>query len=232
MIPHRIRAASLLVAVAGLLAGTATAHAQTIPSPYRYIETAHAVSVFSGYLATDRGDEGFWPASGPLIGAQYTGRFAAPVAGVVRLWAAPTERGVFSRENASDPESDIVQLEETSAMVVGGEVGLRLLLTGPRTWHSLAPFIEATGGMMSVAGSRTEQERELPSSQIIDYGPSFAVGVGAGTDWFLTDRVSLNLAARATFWRLKTPEGLGPEGREDTSWTPNIGVAIGAAYHF
>lgn len=232
MMAPRFRAKILLLAAAALLAGTTTAQAQTIPSPYRYIETAHAVSIFSGYLATDRGEEGFWPASGPLIGAQYTGRFAAPVAGVVRLWASPSERAIFSRENASDPESEIVQLDETSATVVGGEVGLRLLLTGPRTWYKLAPFIEATGGMISVAGSRTEVERELPSSQIIDYGPSFAVGVGAGTDWFLTDRISLNLATRATFWRLKTPEGLGPDGREDTSWTPNIGVAIGAAYHF
>lgn len=223
----------LAIAVITLLAGASSAaQAQTIPSPYRYIETAHAVTLFSGYLATDRGDEGFWPASGPLIGAQYTGRFAAPVAGVVRLWAAPSERAIFSRENASDPESEIIQIDDASAVIIGGKVGLRLLLTGPRTWHSLAPFLEATGGMMSVAGSRTERERELPAGQIIDYGPSFALGVGAGTDWFLTDRISLNLAGRATFWRLTTPEGLGPDGRETTSWTPNLGVAIGAAYHF
>lgn len=228
MSARRVVVAAALVA-ASLVA--ARVEAQTIPSPYRHIESPHAVSVLGGYLSTDRGEMGIGVASGPLFGLQYTGRFAGPVAGVVRLWGMSTERAVLSRD-VSDAEAEPVVADETSSMLAGGEVGLRLLVTGPRTWYSLAPFVELTGGMLAVAGSRTELESELPADQVIDYGPTFAVGAALGTDWFLTDRISVNVAGRGLLWRLTVPEGLTSDGREDSEWTRNFGVTVGAAFHF
>lgn len=217
--------------LAATLAGGTVLEAQTIPSPYRHIESPHALSVLGGYLNTERGEMGTGVASGPLFGLQYTGRFAGPVAGVVRVWGMSTERAILSRD-ASSAEAEAVVVDETSSLLAGGEVGLRLLVTGPRTWHSLAPFVELTGGMLAVAGSRTEVESELPADQIIDYGPTFAVGTALGTDWFLTDRFSVNVAGRGLLWRLTVPEGLISTGREDSEWTRNFGVTVGAAFHF
>ncbi|HEX6924512.1 MAG TPA: hypothetical protein VF167_03755 [Longimicrobiaceae bacterium] len=229
----RNRAAALLLAAAALsTAEPYAAEAQHIPSPYRHIEPAQSLSLYSGYLSTSRGDVGIGLASGPTIGLRYAGRIAAPVAGIARLSMTPSERTIFGRENVNDPASPLTELGEVSATIVAAEAGLRLLLTGPRTWHALAPYIEATGALVSVSGSRTEEERELPTNQVVDFGPSFAVGVGTGTDWFLTDRLSINLGLQGLLWRLSIPEGLSSTGREDSEWTRNYGVTVGAAYHF
>ena len=229
----RARVLTLLMMGAGVLSmAAAPATAQTIPSPYRHIERAQSLSLYGGYLSTSRGDLGIGVASGPTVGLRYAGRIAAPVAGVARVSFTSSERTILSRENASDPESELVELGDASAGILAAEAGLRLLLTGPRTWHSLAPYIEATGALLSVTGSRTEEERSLPSNQVVDFGPSFAVGVAAGTDWFLTDRVSVNLSLNGLLWRLSIPEGLSTTGREDSEWTRNYGATIGAAFHF
>lgn len=225
---RRIAAAFALIAA---VAGAARLEAQTIPSPYRHIESPHAISVLGGYMNTDRGEMGLGVASGPLFGVQYTGRFAGPVAGVVRVWGMSTERAILSRD-VSNAEAEPVVADETSSLLAGGEVGLRLLVTGPRTWYRLAPFVELTGGMLAVGGSRTEVESELPANQVVDYGPTFAVGTALGTDWFLTDRFSVNVAGRGLLWRLTVPEGLTSNGREDSEWTKNFGVTVGAAFHF
>ena len=66
----------------------------------------------------------------------------------------------------------------------------------------------------------------------MDFGPSFAVGVAAGTDWFLTDRISTNLSLQGLLWRLPIPEGLSDTGSEEAEWTRNYGFSIGVAYHF
>jgi hypothetical protein len=216
-----------------LLGGApAAVQAQNIPSPYRHIEPVHSVSFFAGYLATERGDLGLGLASGPTFGARYAGRFAAPVAGVVRLSATPSERTIYGRANASDPTSPLNELGTASATILAAEAGMRLLITGPRTWNSIAPYLEATGALMSVAGSRTEAESQLASNQIVDFGPSFAVGVSLGTDWFLTDRLSTEIAVQGLLWRLNVPEGLSSTGSEEAEWTKNLGVSIGGAFHF
>lgn len=229
---QRERFFACLIGACLLTVAPAVLAAQTIPSPYRHIERVHSVSALAGYLAIDRGELGLGMASGPTFGLAYAGRFAAPVAGVVRLSVTPSERTIYTRPNANDPQAPLTSLGEASAAILSAEVGVRLLLTGPRTWNSLAPYIEATGGILSVAGSRTTEESELPESQIVDFGPSFAVGMAAGTDWFLTDRISTNLALRGLVWRLPIPQGLSSTGSEETEWTRNYGVTIGAAFHF
>lgn len=227
---RHLRAACLAALLAAAL--PAVVAAQDIPSPYRHIERVHTLNAFGGYLATSRGELGLGLASGPTFGLEYAGRFAAPVAGVVRLAATPSERTIYRRENANDRESPLTAVDEASAAILSAEVGVRLLLTGPRTWNSLAPYIQATGGLIAVAGSRTEVEESLPTGQAVDFGPSFAVGLAAGTDWFLTDRISTNLSLNGLLWRLPIPEGLSTTGSEEAEWTRNYGVTIGAAFHF
>src|SRR5690606_27556378 len=102
----RNRAAALLLAAAALsTAEPYAAEAQHIPSPYRHIEPAQSLSLYSGYLSTSRGDVGIGLASGPTIGLRYAGRIAAPVAGIARLSMTPSERTIFGRENVNDPAS-------------------------------------------------------------------------------------------------------------------------------
>jgi hypothetical protein len=228
-----LRSASVgAIALAALALMPAAGDGQQIPSPYRHIETAHSLSLYAGYLALDKGEIDLGLASAPTFGLRYAGRFAAPVAGVIRLGIAPSERTILRRQNANDPSSPLTVLDETSATLLSAEAGFRLLLTGPRTWHGFAPYLEGTGGLMSVAGSRTAEESQLPAGQIVDFGPSFAVGVAAGTNWFLTDRISTEIAVQGLLWRLSIPEGLSDTGEKESEWTRNLGVTIGGAFHF
>jgi hypothetical protein len=227
-----IRTVRGLVAACLVGAAPAALSAQTIPSPYRHIEPVQSVSLFAGYLSTSRGDLGLGMKSGPSFGVRYAGRFAAPVAGVVRLAMTPSERTVYRRPDPNDLEAPLEALGDASALILSAEVGGRLLLTGPRTWHSLAPYLEVTGGLISVSGSRIEAESELATNQVVDFGPAFAGGVGLGTDWFLTDRISTGISVQGLLWRLSVPEGLSDTGSKEAEWTRNFSLSIGGAFHF
>jgi hypothetical protein len=84
---------------------------------------------------------------------------------------------------------------------------------------------------MDFAGS-SDLEEDLAEGEVVDFGPAFAVGVGAGTDWFLTERLSVRLEARNHLWRLTTPQAFTTTGEEDTEWTNNLGLTLGAALYF
>lgn len=225
---------AVLVTLTLLLAPAlaARADAQSIPSPFRYLERAQSVSVFGGYLITDGGRFDLTPRSGPIAGLRYLGRFAGPVSGEVVVGAVPTDRTVYARTNVTDPTAPLTRITETDALLLTAEAGLRLSLTGPRTWHGLAPAVAATAGLVADVGGRADEEKALPANQLVPLGPAFAVGISAGTDWFLTERLSLRLLAKDHLWRREIPEGLTGARRSETEWTHNIGVTLGAAFHF
>jgi hypothetical protein len=224
----------LRLALVGLLAlavRPAPLRAQSIPSPYEYVERAQSVRLFAGYLSTDPGLYGLTPHSGPVFGARYEGRFTGPISGVVELSAMPSRRDVYSRVG-SDPKAPLTPLGDAGVLVMSAEGGFRLSLAGPRTWHALQPFVTVTAGATRDFGSRIEEESVLPANQIVPFGLAFAVGPSAGIDWFVTDRFSLRIQAKDHLWRRSVPEGLSSTGNKQTDWTHNLGVTIGTALHF
>jgi hypothetical protein len=223
------RALSLSFALTALFGVPHLARAQSVPSPYRYVERAQSLGVDAGYLNIDAGTYDVNPRSGPLIQIQYQGRFAGPVSGVVTLGAVPTDRPVYTRASGADSGT---KLDEASSLLLLAEAGLRLSITGPRTWHGLQPAIAATGGFVGDLGGRTEIETQLGGDQLVALGPAFAVGLSAGTDWYPTDRLSVRLQAADHLWRRRTPAGLTDSGARETEWTHNLGITVGAALHF
>jgi hypothetical protein len=209
------------------------AAAQSIPSPYRYIEATQSASAFAGWLLTDTGDNETGPQSGPLLGGRYTVRLSGPLSGEVGLGILPTQRTVQRRISAAGDTLRLEPVEDVNALVLIGEAGLRFHLTGPRTWKGLAPYVAASGGgVWDVLGTSSVDET-LEESQRVDFGPGFAVGLGAGTDWFLSERLALRLEARDYVWRLTTPPGLTQAGQqEETQWTNNLGLTLGVAVYF
>jgi opacity protein-like surface antigen len=229
-----MRLASLLSLALGaaLLAASAPAVAQTIPSPYRYIERTQSLAAFGGYLATDRGDFGIGPHSAPLFGATYTIRFAGPVSGELAVGGIPTERTVVQLLAAAGDSAQLIPLGDVNSFLLSAEAGLRLHLTGPRTFRGFAPYLVATGGLVADLVRDSELEETIEETQRVDFGPAFAVGIGAGTDWFLTERLALRLEARDRLWRITAPEGLTQTRRSESEWTNNLGVTLGAALYF
>lgn len=206
--------------------------AQEIPSPFRYIEASQAAGAFAGYLQTQRGEYGIGPHSAPVLGLRYDIRFSGPLSGEVALGAISTQRTVVQRVIIEGDSATLRDLDDVNAFLLNAEAGLRFDVTGPRTWHGIAPYAVLTGGVyMDLAGS-TELEESIEASQRVDLGPAFAASGGIGTSWFLGQSFSLRLDARDHVWRLTVPEGLTGTRQRESVWTHNVAVTIGGAFHF
>lgn len=206
--------------------------AQTIPSPYRYVEETQTAGVFAGYVFTGRGDQDVGPHSAPILGATYTIRFADPVSGELLLAGIPSRRTIYRRLEGAAAGDPLTEVGETSALLGMAHAGLKLHLTGPRTWRGVAPYALGGIGFTSDLSGSPEAQEEIPTTQRFEFGPSFAVSVGAGTEWFPSERLAVRLEARDFLWRLSTPAGLTGTGAVSTAWTHNVAVLLGAALYF
>jgi hypothetical protein len=238
----RITRTALLLASA-LLLGPGNAAAQSIPSPFRRIETTQSIHVFGGYLVPDRNvaltdtsSIPLGPEAGPVFGVRYQVRASGPLSIEGSIGISPTQRRLFAPEYLAD--STRVDVEDTGvdvpSLVAMGDVGLRFHLTGPRTWNGLAPFVVGMGGLVGdlAGGDQAEEDAELNANGRFRLGPSFAVGAGLGTDWFPAQNVSLRLELTGRLWRMNTPAGFSIAGTERGEWNPVAGVTVGGAFHF
>lgn len=222
----------LTLSAAAMLGHTDPAGAQSIPSPYEYIETSQSAGAWVGYLNTSTGRSGIGPEPAPILGTRYTIRLTGPLSGAAGIGMIPTRRTVFERVTVSADSIELDPIGEADLLLLMAEAGLRFTLTGQRTWNGLAPYAEGTLGIIGNARGRPEFEDELEPAQQVSFGPSFALGMGAGTDWFLTERFSLRAEVRNYLWRLSTPEGLTQTRTRAAEWTNNFGITFGAALHF
>jgi hypothetical protein len=233
---------TVLPALAILILAAGSASAQTIPSPFRYIERKSSVEILGGYLFTSptieldslRSAE-FGPRSAPMVGARFNRRFGGPLSGDLTLSFIPSERKVISAAEGQD--SIFTEPLETgdvvSAPIVMLEGGLRFHLTGDRTYRGFAPFLGVTGGLAAEVGGTAAEERALPEDERFDFGPAFALGGAAGLDVFLSQSLSLRTELSYRLWRLGVPEGFATSRNADIDvWKGNAGVSVGAAFHF
>lgn len=211
---------------------SAGAEAQSIPSPFRYIEETQSAGIFAGYVFTGRGDLDIGPHSGPMLGGTYTIRFAGPVSGEALLAGTSSRRTIYRRADDAAAGDSLVEVGETSAYLGLAHAGLKLHITGPRTWRDIAPYALTGIGFTTDLAPAPDEEEEIPTSQRVEFGPSFAVSVGAGTEWFPSERLAFRLEVRDFLWRVTTPPGLGGGGQDQTAWTQNIAVMLGAALYF
>jgi len=227
-------------AFASLLGGASALRAQTIQSPIRYIETKQSVAPFVGYLWTDPtlhirdAEVELGPQSAVLAGLQYNIHFAGPLYGEVLLGFSPTERKVYVPGSTTSANSvNPVEVGTTSMALALADAGLHFNLTGPRTWRGIAPYAVASGGVVADLKRTSDLDAQVPDGSDFDLGPSFALGLGIGTDWYPTQRLSIRAEGRDRFWRISAPQGLRPADLKTVSeWNHNFSLSIGAALHF
>jgi hypothetical protein len=239
----RITRTALLLASALLLGSGNAATAQSIPSPFRRIETTQSIHVFGGYMVpeqnvalTDSTSIPLGPEAGPVFGVRYQVRASGPLSVEGSIGISPTQRRLF----APDYLADSTRIEaadlglDVPAIVVMGDLGLRFHLTGPRTWNGVAPFVVGMGGLVGdlAGGHPAEEEAELDTTERFRLGPSFAVGAGLGTDWFPAQNVSLRLELTGRLWRMNTPEGFSISRTKQGEWNPVGVLTVGGAFHF
>jgi hypothetical protein len=153
----------LSLALGAIAAAPSVVRAQTVPSPYRYLERAQSVGLHAGYISMAEGNYQTNPTSGPLVELRYNGRFAGPVSAVGTVGLIPSDRPVYTR---AGKDATAVRLGDASSLLAIAEAGLKLSITGPRSWRGLQPFITTTGGIVTNLAGRTDEEAELAGDHL------------------------------------------------------------------
>jgi hypothetical protein len=235
MSPRSILLFCAAVLIASSVLVTPPAAAQTIDSPYRFIEGRHEAGAFVAHVPGNRGTMELAPGGGTLVGGRYGLDLSGPFALEFGAWVLPTDR----RVRVPNSEGDAIdELGTADATVAGAEGQLRFTLTGDRTWHRMAPFVAAGGGVARNFSGRIEEEAELTGDVRATFGPTFVGILGAGARVFLSDQLVLRAEASARYWKQGTPEGfrvLDPEQVGpvvDQEWPVVSGFSVGLSWRF
>ena len=222
-----------IAVLAGPLPFTSGARAQTVPSPYRFVERSHEYGVIFGVARENRGALGIGPGGGPLVGGSYAIRLRGALSGEITGFLISTDRVVYD----VSPDVGLIPLGETEARVAALDARLRFTLTGARTWHGLAPFLMAGGGVVGDIAGMSPLDSNLFAEDRFSFGPSFLGIMGAGTRWIPGDRFTLRVETSFNLWKLSTPSGFSQVQEQVDQFTSNewIGVGVvgfGASYRF
>jgi hypothetical protein len=93
------------------------------------------------------------------------------------------------------------------------ELDLHFNLTGGKSWHRLAPYVAASGGIAFA-------QRTPSDNSGYNFGRKLYLAPGLGFRFFLSDRLHLRAEARATFWKLNYPSTFQQAPRDDPSAPP------------
>ena len=222
------------LAAATLLASApSAARAQSIPSPFRYVDTRQEAGLFMGTSSMAKGRFGFGPAGGVTMGARWGIELSGPL-------GFETVAGVISGNRDVINPAQVVgdmSIGEVDAMAGFVDARLRFTLTGDRTWHRLAPFIVAGGGIAFDLSDDAALDEELAADDRFSFGTTFFGTMGGGTRFFLTDRLALRGDAVFSLWKIDTPPGFSDPERgftsvEKSEWASGLHLTLAAVIRF
>ncbi len=225
------------------VAGTALpAAAQTITSPYDFVDHSMEVWTFGTAVFTDRSSLEIGPGSGYGGGVGFAARISGPFNVDARAAFLPTSRRVYQtvpvdttvvKEN---PRAGLEQIGTADLSLLLLDASLRFDITGPRTWYRLQPYVLIGVGAVLRAASENEAEADLPTD--VDLRVRFRNGftghVGAGVEWHMTDRFTLRADARDILWKVHVPEGFFLDRRivDDEEWVQTAHLSLGLGFRF
>jgi hypothetical protein len=206
--------------------------AQTIPSPYRFIEGRHSIGLIGGPFSMGRGELRLGPGSGTAVGAVYGIEVKGPLALEANVLAIRADREIYRPTSTQTIDS----MGSVTPTLVGAEIRLRFTLTGQRTWNGLAPYLFGGGGMVTPTGGRTEIEAEFNDAQYLDFERKGVWSVGAGTRWYPTPKIGIRAEATYRTWVIEVPtafslvtlpSGLPPSEEERLG---GLSLTVGATF--
>ncbi len=203
-----MRAALSTFVVAVVLMGIASprsASAQTIPSPYAFVDERQEVGAFVGYMNASTGRFGFGPKGGPMFGARYAVDVSGPISFEALVGVVDGTRDVVS---PSRPEGDRV-IGESESLMTMLEARLRLSATGARTWHGLTPFLLIGAGVAIDPADQSAADALLEVDERFKLGTKFITTVGPGVRWSINRHLAVRADSGFSLWKITTPEGFG-----------------------
>lgn len=241
MIKRSILTAGALLTF-GLVA--APAAAQSITSPYDFVEGSHAFYGFGSAVFTDRGTLDTGPGSGYAAGLAYNLRVSGPFVLEARAAYFPTDRRVYTDTSTfadslalrADPMTGLEQVGTAGIDLVLLDASLRFDLTGPRTWHRIQPYALIGAGGVLVASQAETGEDQLPvdAQLTVRFRNGFTGHVGAGFELHLSDHFTVRADARDLLWKIHIPQGFRATGRviDDQQWVQTAHLSLGVALRF
>lgn len=221
-------ASLLLVTVA-----PSAAAAQSIPSAFRFVDTRQEVGLFVGSSSMAKGRFAFGPAGGITAGARWGIDLSGPL-------GFETVAGVISGTRDIINPAKVVgdqKIGEADALTGVVDARLRFTLTGDRTWHRMAPFILAGGGIAFDLSKSAPLDEELAADDRFSFGTSFFGTAGGGLRLYLTDRLALRGDAVFSLWKISTPPGFSAPERgftsvEKSEWVSGRHITLSAVIRF
>ncbi len=212
---------------------TASLEAQTVPSPYRFVEPRQEIGVFVGHLDMGRGRFDLGPEPGVLAGARYGIRVSGAFALEGTISYQPTTRDVLDPRRAEGNRL----IGETDASILVADARLRFSLTGQRTWNELAPHLIVGGGFATdLAGDPGIEDDDRTADERFDFGTAVTGLLGGGLRWIPSDRFLIRSDALFTLWKLDIPQefrGLDPANvAPEDEWVSGLNLTVGVSYIF
>jgi hypothetical protein len=239
---ERMNPMKRIALAAALVLLASPAAAQGIQSHIRYVEESQGISPFAGYMfidpnldLNDSTQVGLGLKSAPVFGLRYQIRVNGPLSLQASLGYIPTTRRVFLAEALNDSATirAIDTGRDESVGVLLAETGFLFHLTGPRTYHNLAPFIGLNVGFARTMRDTGANDSTVASGERYRFGPAFAVGTKLGSDVFITRTLSLRAELDGRLWRMSAPAGFRANGqRKQSEWNNASSAEVGAVLHF
>jgi hypothetical protein len=223
---------SLRLALVAALLTPLPGPAQSIPSPYRFVEAGQEGGLFAGWFAPGTGQFDLGPEAGPIVGGRYAIRVGGPISLEGTATVMPTTRAVI------DPAREEGQrrIDEADALMASLDARLKFSVVGQRTWNDLAPYVTAGAGFVFDAGGDQPEDRQLAVDDRFEFGASFLGVLGAGTRWLPSESFALRADVDLRIWQLETPRGFRFEDRfpdaPQEEWVSGLSFSVGASYLF
>ena len=205
------------------------ASAQSIPSPYRYIEEKKETGPFVGYITAGTGRFGYGPGGGLLVGGRWGIELSGPLSFETTVGVTPGSRDVI------DPRRELGDQKVGEADVLLSTIDgrLKFSFTGQRTWHGVSPFLVFGGGVAFDLASDDPADDILEAEDRFEFGTSFYGTAGTGVRWWLSDRLTLRGDGLFQLWQIDTPPGFAtPErgfgGVEESEWVQGFRFSLAA----
>lgn len=227
---------SVLLVLSAMVCLPRVGSAQEIPSPYRFIETAHEAGGFAGFVDAGTGRLGLGPDGGPAYGVRY----AIELSGPFSIEGVGTT--VSSSRDVLDPrrsEGDR-KVGEADVLLTTVDARLKFSLTGRRTWRGLSPHALAGVGLgFDFAGDApAETDDGFREQDRFEFGTSFLGLVGLGTRWLPGDRWQFRVDGTLNLWQVETPDGWQELESEleapppESEWVNGLGLTFGVSYRW
>ena len=228
----RFATVSILFSIA--VANSAVA-GQTIPSPYKFIENSQELAFFTGKSDVNPGQLGLGPRDATTFGGRWAPSFGSLSLDLSGTWF-DSKREV---RDVLRPVDDRV-IGESNIDILLFDARLRLNLTGGRTWHRLQPFVTFGGGLAFSSGVDriVETVAAMPATQWYSFGTRITGTVTGGTNFHISNKISLRLEGVWNLWKIVTPVGwltlsVDPLGENtEGEWVSTKSIMLGASWRY